>query len=77
MSMKQDMKVYYETFPDALYRCDFCTRTFRTIKGLRTHAVRMHAVEMDAAREAYQVFAAAHGFPEDCCNVVATDYKEE
>ncbi len=27
MTLKQDMKVYYETFPEALKYCDFCTRT--------------------------------------------------
>ena len=45
MTLKQDMKVYYETFPDALRQCDFCTRTFRTVAGLRTHALRMHPLE--------------------------------
>jgi hypothetical protein len=45
MSLKQDMKVYYETFPDALKQCDFCNRKFRTLAGLRTHALRMHPLE--------------------------------
>lgn len=48
MTLKQDMKVYYETFPDALHGCDFCTRTFRTIAGLRTHALRMHKAAIEA-----------------------------
>lgn len=48
MTLKQDMKVYYETFPEALKYCDFCTRTFRTIAGLRTHALRMHKAEIAA-----------------------------
>lgn len=52
MTLKQDRKVYYETFPDALHGCDFCSRTFRTVTGLRTHALRMHAIEIDAARDA-------------------------
>jgi hypothetical protein len=54
MTLKQDMKVYYETFPDALHGCDFCTRTFRTVAGLRTHALRMHAEaeRADAAERA-------------------------
>ena len=43
MTLKQDMKVYYETFPESMYHCDFCTRKFRTLIGLRNHAVRMHA----------------------------------
>lgn len=57
MTLKQDMKVYYETFPDALMSCDFCSRKFRTLAGLRNHAVRMHAVEMDTAREAFRYFS--------------------
>ena len=40
MTLKQDMKVYYETFPDALKQCDWCNRKFRTVAGLRTHALR-------------------------------------
>lgn len=57
MTMKQDMKVYYETFPESLKSCDFCARKFRTLVGLRNHAVRMHAVEMDTAREALRYFS--------------------
>lgn len=45
MTSKQDMKVYYETFPDALKECDWCNRKFRTVAGLRTHALRMHPAE--------------------------------
>ena len=51
MTLKQDMKVYYETFPESLKYCDFCSKKFRTVAGLRNHAVKMHAAEMDAARE--------------------------
>lgn len=51
MTLKQDMKVYYETFPDALHGCDFCSRRFRTVAGLRNHALRMHSLEIDAAKD--------------------------
>lgn len=51
VTLKQDMRVYYETFPDALHGCDFCSRKFRTVAGLRTHALRMHSLEIDAARD--------------------------
>ncbi|MCB9902370.1 MAG: hypothetical protein H6826_13590 [Planctomycetes bacterium] len=69
MTLKQDMKVYYETFPESLYHCDFCSRAFRTLRGLRNHAVAMHAVEMDAAREAFRIFADAH----EADNYIAAD----
>lgn len=72
MTLKQDMKVYYETFPESLKRCDFCSRGFRTLAGLRNHAVRMHAVEMDAARDAFKYFETGL----DAWNDVATDVPE-
>lgn len=48
MTLKQDMKVYYETFPESLKHCDFCSRAFRTVAGLRTHALRMHKAAIEA-----------------------------
>lgn len=60
MTLEDDKKVYYEAFPESLYYCDFCTRHFRTLIGLRNHAVRKHADEMDAAREAFNDFADLH-----------------
>jgi len=50
VTLKQDMKVYYETFPESLKWCDYCNKSFRTLAGLRNHCVRMHAAEMDRAR---------------------------
>ncbi len=73
MTLKQDMKVYDETFPESLYFCDFCTRRFRTLRGLRNHAVKMHAAEMDAAREAFKYFADRHAEWND----IATDVPED
>lgn len=45
MTLKQDMKVYYETFPESLKYCDWCNKSFRTVAGLRTHALRIHPIE--------------------------------
>lgn len=73
MTLKQDMKVYYETFPESLYHCDFCSRKFRTLRGLRNHAVAMHADEMDAARESFKVFADAN----EADNYLAADVPEQ
>jgi hypothetical protein len=33
------------------YDCDFCDRTFVTLRGLRAHCCRVYVEEMDAARE--------------------------
>ncbi len=77
MTLKQDMKVYYETFPESLKYCDFCSKKFRTVAGLRNHAVKMHAAEMDAAREEALNHRVVLGSPMDVWNDVATDYPEE
>jgi hypothetical protein len=50
MALRDDMKVYYETFPESLNWCDWCNKSFRTLAGLRNHAVRMHAAEMYRAK---------------------------
>lgn len=50
MALRDDLKVYYEAFPESLKWCDFCNKSFRTLAGLRNHAVRMHAAEMDRAK---------------------------
>jgi hypothetical protein len=71
MALRDDMKVYYETFPESLYYCDFCSRSFRTLIGLRNHAVRKHAAEMDANRQTLL------SNPKDALDAVATDYPEE
>ncbi len=38
MTLKQDMKVYYEAFPESLKYCDFCTRSGCTLLRWTPHA---------------------------------------
>lgn len=33
------------------YDCDFCDRTFDTVRGLRSHCCRVHKEDMDEARK--------------------------
>ena len=54
MTLKQDMKVYYETFPESLYHCDFCTRNFRTVAGLHRHITNKHGDQLAARIDSFQ-----------------------